>query len=265
MISTVPALSESDSVLQPGNAFEARLVAALNEVLDPELDTSVVELGFAHGLVADEATGEVEVRLKLPTFWCSANFAYLMMWEAREQLLSVPGVSRVRVLLDEHFADAELNRGINDGASFKDIFPAEATENLGALRETFTKKAYMRRHEILLELLGYQLRPEAIVELPLAAIEEDAQGVWLKQGAERVKLSGAVGLWSHYLERRKKLGYPGAPGDLLCLDADGLPLSTAAIRSYLSRCRSTRINMDFNRALCEGLLESRREMEATRL
>jgi hypothetical protein len=36
--------------------------------------------------------GAVSVNLRLPTYYCAPNFAYLMVADAREALLSVEGV-----------------------------------------------------------------------------------------------------------------------------------------------------------------------------
>ncbi len=245
-------------------ALEAELLKALDEVLDPELDTSIVELGFIEALNADEVTGEVEMRLKLPTFWCAANFAYLMMWEARERLLEVQGVGQVKVFLEDHFADNEITEGLNKGLSFQEVFPDDANDDLKALRRTFIEKAYLRRHEILLQFLGKHLEAEDIAALPLSALCEDDGGVWLVDGNDKLHLSNAKGLVKNYLERREKLGFPSSPQDLFCLNDKGQPIAAFAIRSYLNQCRTTRINIDFNRFLCEGLLAARLEIEGER-
>jgi len=69
---------------------EARVLGALSGVLDPELDEPITELGFVSDL---EIEGEaVSTRLRLPTYFCAPNFAYLMVADAREAILSVPGV-----------------------------------------------------------------------------------------------------------------------------------------------------------------------------
>ena len=70
---------------------------ALRQVNDPELDESIVELGFVdHVDVRDDA---VEVVLRLPTFMCAPNFAFLMAADARAAALGVPGVRDVKVNL----------------------------------------------------------------------------------------------------------------------------------------------------------------------
>ena len=55
--------------------------AALDTVRDPELDTSIVELGFVSACSVDD-DGTARVRLRLPTFFCAPNFAFLMVADA---------------------------------------------------------------------------------------------------------------------------------------------------------------------------------------
>jgi metal-sulfur cluster biosynthetic enzyme len=256
-----PAHPYSIPRIKAKTPFEAKVLAALENVLDPELDTSIVELGFIEALNVNEATFDVEMRLKLPTFWCAANFAYLMLWEARSRLLELRGIGQVRVTLEGHFADSEITDGLNKGLSFQEVFPDDASGDLAALRRTFIEKAYLRRHEILLELLGHYLDPEEIASLPLSVFRDNEAGVWLVDGQENLRLSGAAGLFKNYLERREKLGFPSGPTDLFCLDDKGQVISAEAIKQYLNQCRTTRINIDFNRILCEGLLAARLDIE----
>src|SRR5690606_30704090 len=84
---------------------------ALQEVLDPELDQPITELGFVARLQVS-GTGEVAVDLRLPTYFCAPNFAYLMAADAREAVSAVPGVRQVRVRLLDHFASEEINAGV---------------------------------------------------------------------------------------------------------------------------------------------------------
>ena len=71
---------------------EAAVLDALSGVRDPELDEPITDLKF----ISDLRVGgdSVDVRLRLPTPFCAPNFAYLMAHDAKEALLSVPGVTR---------------------------------------------------------------------------------------------------------------------------------------------------------------------------
>jgi Iron-sulfur cluster assembly protein len=59
----------------------------LAQVLDPELDESILELGFVRSLQL--RSGHASVALRLPTSWCAVNFAYLMAEDIRRALLTV--------------------------------------------------------------------------------------------------------------------------------------------------------------------------------
>src|SRR5919199_3976819 len=99
-----------------GPAHEA-ISAALDRVTDPELDESLLKLGFVENV---RVGGDgVTVTLRLPTYWCAPNFAYLMAHDVRDRLLEVPGVGRVRVVLKDHFASDEITAGVTQGKSFE--------------------------------------------------------------------------------------------------------------------------------------------------
>ena len=51
--------------------------AKLDLVMDSELDEPVTEMGFIETVVVDAAEG-VDITFRLPTYWCSSNFAFLM-------------------------------------------------------------------------------------------------------------------------------------------------------------------------------------------
>jgi metal-sulfur cluster biosynthetic enzyme len=100
---------------------EAGVLGALSGVRDPELDEPITELGFVSDL---EIEGEaVNIRLRLPTYFCAPNFAYLMVADAREAILSVPGVRWANVILDDHYASEEINGSVNEGQGFDGAFP----------------------------------------------------------------------------------------------------------------------------------------------
>ena len=59
-----------------------RVLDALAEVHDPELDEPITTLGFVASCEVDR-DGDVEVALRLPTPQCAPNFAFLMAADAR--------------------------------------------------------------------------------------------------------------------------------------------------------------------------------------
>src|SRR3954453_3160560 len=130
---------------------EAALAAALSRVRDPELDEPITELGFVSELRVDG--GRVDVRLRLPTYFCAPNFAYLMVADARAELEAVPGVERARVTLEDHFASDEINGGVDDDRGFAGAFPGEVAGDLAELRSLFDRKAFIVRQEPLCQAL----------------------------------------------------------------------------------------------------------------
>jgi metal-sulfur cluster biosynthetic enzyme len=219
----------------------AQVQACLATVMDPELDESVTELGFVTD-VALQDDGEVHVGFRLPTYWCAANFAFLMADDIRQAVLSLPWVSRVYVRLDEHmYADA-INDGVAKGDGFAAAFGAAAEGGLEGLRRTFLVKAFQRRQQALLEhLLDAGHDAAALVALPVDALRglvPDAEG-------ER--------LVERYLERRDVVA--GRP--LAFVDADGCALEADALARHLHKLRGVSVNTEFNGALCRGLLAAR--------
>ena len=59
----------------------AEVLDALSGVRDPELDEPLTDLGFVSDLRVEGDV--VSVRLRLPTYFCAANFAYLMVGDAK--------------------------------------------------------------------------------------------------------------------------------------------------------------------------------------
>jgi metal-sulfur cluster biosynthetic enzyme len=86
---------------------------ALATVRDPELDEPITELGFVNEAEVHE--GHVSVRLRLPTYFCAPNFAYLMVADACDAVRAVPGVVTADVRLEDHFASEEINAGVAAG------------------------------------------------------------------------------------------------------------------------------------------------------
>ncbi len=227
----------------------------LDSVLDPELDESIVRLGFVHAL---EETGDtVRVVLRLPTYWCSPNFAYLMVDGVRRALADVPGIRCVRVELEDHFASEVISSGVTAGRSFCDLFPDEAHEDLDELRHRFLVKGYLSRLLVLVQAL--RQAGALVVELtaaPLGALEMCGDAAWLRttdarRGPFRARIA------ARYIARRTELGLPVDDGSPLLLRPDGEPIGAEEFEEELRRLRATVVNLRASTALCEALLSSR--------
>ena len=219
----------------------AQVQACLATVVDPELDESVTELGFVTQveLLGD---GEVRIGFRLPTYWCAANFAFLMADDMRCAVARLPWVTKVQVQLGEHMYAEAINRGVADGSGFQAAFGAAAEGGLEALRTTFLLKAFQRRQEALLQhLLDAGFEAAVLTAMDLAAL----QGLALD--AEGARLT------ERYLQRRSEAA--GAPRAFV--DSEGRAIAAEALPGHLRGLRRVGVNAEFNGALCRGLLAVR--------
>ncbi|TPK79074.1 iron-sulfur cluster assembly protein [Mesorhizobium sp. B2-4-17] len=219
----------------------------LGEVNDPELDEPITEMGFVERA---EVKGDrsVEIDFRLPTYWCSPNFAFLMLDGVRKALDQLSWSPGYRVKLHDHMFAEEINRGMEAGKAFGDIFAVLAEDqDLGALRETFAMKAFKRRQEAPLRgLKAHGLTDREILGMGLPAydVARFEPGEAAKQ---KPRYRAAL------LER-----FPGRRADEPAFVTwEGQPIPPAALTAYLAELRGVRINMEFNGALCRGLKQTR--------
>ena len=243
---------------QPRTVSEHAVIEALRGVVDPELDESVVELGFVNGVRLDGDS--VTVGLRLPTFWCAPNFAYLMARDARDRVLGVPGVGHVRVVLEDHFASDEISAGVTEGRAFEEVFPGDAEGDLDALRALFRAKAFtMRQEQLVRFLLDGGLSCEEVVALRVGDVEDatDRAALVLRVSETRHVLRGGSPLAQAYLDKRRQMGLDGDPRARLVTDQLGGAITAGELPDYLRRTRMQRVSMALNTTLCRGLLETR--------
>jgi metal-sulfur cluster biosynthetic enzyme len=224
----------------------AQVWARLESVVDPELDEPVTELGFVTSVQAGD-DGHVRVDFRLPTYWCAANFAFLMADDMRAAIAPLPWVTRITVHLGEHMYAGKINRGVAAGLSFRDTFGDEASgEELGELRRIFMVKAFQKRQEALLAcLLGQGHEAALLVRLSVAEL------------ASLSADSATRHLVSRYLERRFVVEACVDEANLAFVDSDAAALDADRIQTYLRALRRVGVNAEFNGALCRGLLAAR--------
>ncbi len=227
-----------DPEILDGERLDA-ITRALDTVIDPELDEPVTDLGFVRSVRVDG--GEVVVHLRLPTSFCSPNFAYLMVSDAKDAIRQLGWVERTVVQLDDHHDSDLINRGLAADAGYKGTFGHEAESDLDELRLTFRRKAHTAAMERCLTALmraDPSMTEQDLCALTLADLPPDRFVTAL-------------------LRRRADIGLPEAPGSLVFVDdqGHGYPRADAVLR--LRRARSTRISVDGNAHFCRGLLVTR--------
>ena len=151
-----------------------RVIDALAEVYDPELDEPITRLGFVTSCEVS-TDGDVEVVLRLPTPQCAPNFAFLMAADAREVVRRLPEVRDVTIKLEDHYTGAEINAAVGRGEGFTGAFPGETVDDdLGALRELFLRKALVARESRLCEaLLNDGATPEEVAARRVIDLPDD--------------------------------------------------------------------------------------------
>jgi metal-sulfur cluster biosynthetic enzyme len=211
---------------------------ALSGVRDPELDEPITDLAFVSEV--DLEGDAVSVRLRLPTYFCAPNFAYLMVADAREAVLSLPGVRRATVTLDDHYASDEINGGVNEEKGFDGAFPDETeSPDLGELRTIFHRKSFVARQEKLCRsMLAEGHSPGQLAELRLGEIPSS-------EASEK------------YLRRRAELGLDVSPEAPLLVDPDGNRVPKEAVVQHLRFARTVGVSIEGNAELCRGLLATR--------
>lgn len=215
----------------------ASLLAALDTVRDPELDEPITALGFVAACTVS-ADGHAEVRLRLPTYFCAPNFAYLMVADAYDAVAALPGVRTARVVLADHFAADAINSGVAAGVGFAATFDGEAVGELHDLRADFLRKAVLAgTHQVCGMLPGVdrgRLAALTLGDVPACA------------ALDRLR------------RRRAELGLPTGDDSLLLIDpVTGGPVAAEAVPLHLRRARVTSVSIEANASICRGMLQHR--------
>jgi metal-sulfur cluster biosynthetic enzyme len=222
-----------------GTELDAAVLAALGTVRDPELDEPVTELGFV-SVCSVSADGVAHVRLRLPTYFCAPNFAFLMVADAYDAVVAVPGVRVADVVLEDHFASDQINGGVAARAGFVESFDGLAQSELDELRADFVRKAVMAGSDrVCRPLLAGGRTADDLAGMSLGDVPASAD-------RERLR------------ERRAELGLPaGLDAPLLVDPLTGEAVGAQALPLHLRRARLTAVNAEANGSMCRGMLRDR--------
>ncbi len=215
------------------------VLAALDAVRDPELDEPITTLGFV-GSCTVTADGSAQVTLRLPTYFCAPNFAFLMVADAYDAVSATPGVRSVEVLLEDHFAAEAINGGVAARAGFERSFRGEATGELHQLRADFLRKAVLAGTDLVCRpLVAAGREPAELVRLRLGDVPASEQLDRLRQ-------------------RRRELGLRADDGAPLLVDpVTGRAIEAGQVPLHLRKARTTRVGIEANTGICRGMLRHR--------
>jgi metal-sulfur cluster biosynthetic enzyme len=215
------------------------VLEALGGVRDPELDEPITTLGFVSSWSVSPE-GDAEVHLRLPTYFCAPNFAFLMVADAYDAVSALDGVHSARIVLDDHFAADAINGGVAARAGFVRSFAGEAVAELDQLRIDFLRKAVMAGTDLVCRpLAAAGTGPDELATLRLGDVPPSPALTRLR-------------------DRRAELGLPAdddAP--LLIEPASGDRVPAGAVPLHLRRARTTRVSLDANGSICRGMLRHR--------
>ncbi|MCQ6267785.1 iron-sulfur cluster assembly protein [Fictibacillus sp. WQ 8-8] len=214
----------------------------INLVYDPELDKSVLEMNFIEE-VKIQGT-DVNVAMRLPTYWCSPNFAFIMAEDIRDRVMEIPWVKKVIINLKDHSASEEINKGVTEGKSFKEVFTHLASNDLKEVRKKFQIKSFISRQEKLLRsLINY-------------GMEKNMLNLTVKELNAHPAITDRSVL-NRYLILRNELGFSNDPYDQAFIKPTGESIDPKEFSDYLLEARRTRMSMEFNSTYCRGLLDAR--------
>lgn len=228
--------------------------ARLDRVTDPELDRSIVDLGYVDGIGID---GErVEVSLTLPTAWCSPAFAWMMVTDARDALLAHPAIAEATVRLRDHMHASEINEGVNSDEPFESAF-GDADGDIEEVRRTLDGKARLaRQYRAVSTLLDGGLTAEQIVGITRG-------DVGIEDDRATVRVDGTLSICveadpiRRYLEKATETGVVDSPDDRLFATPEGGAIPLAEFETVHRRGRLARTNMSGQGHVCERLGDAR--------
>jgi metal-sulfur cluster biosynthetic enzyme len=217
----------------------AKVVDALDSVRDPELDEPVTSLGFVASCRVS-CSGVATVHLRLPTYFCAPNFAFLMVADAYDAVSRVDGIHETVVILDDHFASDTINDGVAARAGFVGSFGDEAADELDTLRADFIRKAVLAGTDrVCRPLLANGATPAQLAGMALGDLPPTPD-------LERLR------------ERRREIGLPADDSSPLLIDVtSGEVIGPDELRLHLGKARLTRVNIEANGSICRGMLRDR--------
>lgn len=225
-----------------------KVLDVLAGVRDPELDEPITTLGFVSGVSVEGSN--VSVTLRLPTFFCSPNFAYMMAEDSKRLLMGLAEVGGVKVNLENFHVAEEIESGLEDDRGFDAAFSGfseTSGEDLTELRDIFKRKAFIRRQEMLCrELMREGATPTELANLSLGeVVPSDEREV--------------------YLDRRGELGFDTSDDSPLLLSMYGATIPEDAVVMHLKNAKLTRVSVEGNGMFCQELLKVRYAKEKDRL
>ena len=99
--------------------LRVKIFDELSKIVDPEINTSIVELELIDEV--DISDSNVKVDLHLTSPFCPAVFGFKICQDVHDYLLKVDGVEDVKVNVSNHFMAEQINNQVNNSPNPKKL------------------------------------------------------------------------------------------------------------------------------------------------
>ena len=99
--------------------MRAKIFDELSKIVDPEINTSIVELELIDEVDINDSNVKVDLHLTSP--FCPAVFGFKICQDVHDNLLKVDGVKDVKVNVSNHFMAEQINNQVNNSPNPKKL------------------------------------------------------------------------------------------------------------------------------------------------
>ena len=99
--------------------MRVKIFDELSKIVDPEINTSIVELELIDEVDINDSNVKVDLHLTSP--FCPAVFGFKICQDVHDNLLKVEGVKDVKVNVSNHFMAEQINIQVNNSQNPKKL------------------------------------------------------------------------------------------------------------------------------------------------
>ena len=99
--------------------MRVKIFDELSKIVDPEINTSIVELELIDEVDIKDSNVKVDLHLTSP--FCPAVFGFKICQDVHDNLLNVDGVDDVKVNVSNHFMAEQINTQVNNSPKPKKL------------------------------------------------------------------------------------------------------------------------------------------------
>ncbi len=99
--------------------MRVKIFDELSKIVDPEINTSIVELELIDEVDIKDSNVKVDLHLTSP--FCPAVFGFKICQDVHDNLFNVDGVDDVKVNVSNHFMAEQINNQVNNSPKPKKL------------------------------------------------------------------------------------------------------------------------------------------------